>query len=58
MKFSSEGTDSHEEEGNYLDMSDPPNYDDFMYLRWVELTKDALLYNVYSSYFNLGLKSV
>jgi len=29
----SEGNDSHEEEGNYLDMSDPPNYDDFMYLR-------------------------
>jgi len=29
----SEGNESHEEEGNYLDMSDPPNYDDFMYLR-------------------------
>ena len=24
---------SKEDEGNYLDMSDPPNYDDFMYLR-------------------------
>ena len=29
----SEGSGSHEDEGNYLDMSDPPNYDDFMYLR-------------------------
>ena len=34
----SEGSGCPEDEGNYLDMSDlsdPPNYDDFMYLRLV-----------------------
>ena len=53
----SEGTDSHEEEGNYLDMSDPPNYDDFMYLRSVDKGHIVLVYFSKEGFF-LGLSKI
>ena len=36
--FRSSGANKSSANLDYLDMEDPPNYDDFMYLRWQENT--------------------